>query len=165
MRSAPRGALWSSFVGPAELSDFDANYVGTPPWDIGRPQTAIQRLADRGFIRGRVLDVGCGTGEHALMAAELGLEAWGVDASPRAIKLAREKASDRGLAADFHEWDALDLQALGERFDTVVDSGLFHIFERDERGRFVKSLRRAVAPGGRYVMLCFSHSVGWDSGP
>ena len=99
------------------------------------------------------------------MAAELGLEAWGIDTSPRAIKLAREKASARGLAADFRAWDALDLQGLREPFGTVVDSGLFHIFERDERERFVESLRHAVASGGRYVMLCFSESVRMGFGP
>ena len=49
--------------------DFDAAYSGTPPWDIGRPQPAFLALAEAGALRGRVLDVGCGTGEHTLMAA------------------------------------------------------------------------------------------------
>ena len=60
--------------------DFDASYAsGRPPWDIGRPQAAFRELADRDRLVGRVLDVGCGTGEHALMAAERGLDATGVD--------------------------------------------------------------------------------------
>src|SRR5438067_8474767 len=76
-------------------ADFDALYTGTPPWDIGRPQGSLRTVADAGGIRGRVLDAGCGTGEHALMAAALGLDATGIDGSPRAIDLARRKAGHR----------------------------------------------------------------------
>ena len=69
-------------VRPRRPEDFDALYTGTPPWDIGRPQPAFVQLADAGVLRGHVLDVGCGTGEHALMAAALGLQAVGIDAAP-----------------------------------------------------------------------------------
>src|ERR1700735_2878166 len=55
-----------------------------PPWDIGHPQPAFLALARSGELRGRVLDIGCGTGEHALMAAGLGLDATGIDVAPRA---------------------------------------------------------------------------------
>jgi cyclopropane fatty-acyl-phospholipid synthase-like methyltransferase len=103
-----------------------------------------------------VLDVGCGTGEHVLMAAGLGLEATGLDAAPTAIEAARRKARDRRLTARFLVWDALRLAELGERFDTVLDSGLFHVFADEDRPRFVDGLRAVVAPGGRYLMLCFS---------
>jgi ubiquinone/menaquinone biosynthesis C-methylase UbiE len=111
---------------------FDAAYLGPPPWDIGRPQRAFYELAEAGAFRGRVLDVGCGTGEQALMAAGLGLEAIGVDLAPTAIGIARDKARDRGLQARFVVADALDLATLGERFDTVLDCGLFHIFADPE---------------------------------
>jgi hypothetical protein len=53
-----------------EAEDFDSVYMqGVPPWDIGRSQPAFAELAERGLLVGRVLDAGCGTGEHALMAA------------------------------------------------------------------------------------------------
>jgi len=141
---------------PRRAEDFDALYAGTPPWDIGRPQPAFLVLAASGAIRGRVLDVGCGTGEQVLMAAGLGLEATGLDAAPAAIAAARRKARDRGLTARFLVWDALRLAELGERFDTVLDSGLFHVFVDEDRPRFVDGLRAVVLPGGRYLMLCFS---------
>jgi cyclopropane fatty-acyl-phospholipid synthase-like methyltransferase len=144
---------------------FDAAYSGTPPWDIGRPQRAFHELAEAGAIRGRVLDVGCGTGEQALMAAGLGLEAIGVDLAPTAIGIARDKARDRGLQARFVVADALDLATLGERFDTVLDCGLFHIFADAERPLFVASLAAVTRPGGRYHLLCFSDRQPGQFGP
>ena len=150
---------------PRRPHDFDEFYEGTPPWDIGRPQPALAALAEAGALTGRVLDAGCGTGEHALLAAGLGLEATGVDAAPRAIALAQEKARGWGLAARFLVADALDLPALGEQFDTVLDSGLFHVFEDDDRARYVSSLSAVVRPGGRCHLLCFSEHQPGDWGP
>ena len=150
---------------PRRTDDFDALYTGTPPWDIGRPQPAFLGLAEAGAIRGRVLDVGCGTGEHVLMAAGLGLEATGVDAAATAIDVAKRKARDRGLTARFLVWDALRLAALGEHFDTVLDSGLFHVFQDDDRPRFVDGLRAVLRPGGAYLMLCFSDRQPGRWGP
>jgi len=98
---------------PGRHEDFDALYSGTPPWDIGRPQPEFLELAEKGALVGRVLDVGCGTGEHALMAARVGLEATGIDAAPSAIAIAERKARDRGLTARFLVWDALQLASFG----------------------------------------------------
>ncbi len=140
-------------------------YSGTPPWDIGRPQPAFARLAASGIIRGPVLDAGCGTGEHVLMAAARGLDATGVDAAPSAIAAAQRKAADRGLSARFLVWDALELGALGEQFETVLDCGLFHVFDDERRARYVDALRAALRPGGRYLMCCFSDRQPGDWGP
>src|SRR5579864_2445032 len=147
------------------VHDFDPMYDGTPPWDIGRPQPAYKAVADGGKLHGIVLDVGCGTGEHALMAAALGYEAVGVDASPKAIARAKQKASDRDLTVDFRVADALDLPALGKTYDTVLDSGLFHIFDDEPRARYVRSLAGTVNRGGTYFMLCFSDKVPPGFGP
>ena len=146
--------------------DFDAIYAeGTPAWDIGRPQPAFERLATAGKLVGRVLDVGCGTGEHALMAASLGHEAVGIDMSVRAIELAKAKATERGVVVRFVVGDALHLVDLGEQFDTVLDCGLFHVLDDGERERYVGSLAEVVPPGGRYHMLCFSDRQPGDWGP
>ena len=144
---------------------FDGAYDGTPPWDIGRPQPVFQSLADAGALRGRVLDAGCGTGEHTLLAAALGLDATGVDSSPRAIARARDKAAARRLSARFLVADALALDRLGERFDTVLDSGLFHVFDDADRARYVAALRAVLPPGGRLFVLCFSERQPGTFGP
>jgi SAM-dependent methyltransferase len=112
-----------------------------------------------------VLDVGCGTGEHALMAASLGYEAVGVDLSVRAIELAKTKSVERGVEARFVVADALRLVDLGDQFDTVLDCGLFHVLEDSERDRYVDSLAEVVSRGGRCHLLCFSDREPGDWGP
>jgi len=111
-----------------------------------------------------VLDVGCGTGEHALYFAQHGHEAWGIDSSPTAIQKAQQKAAARGIAATFRVADALQLQALGKTFETVIDSGLFHVFSDEERLPFVQSLASVLKSGGTYYLLCFSDQES-SSGP
>jgi cyclopropane fatty-acyl-phospholipid synthase-like methyltransferase len=145
--------------------DFNAMYSGSPPWDIGRPQPAVVAVADRGVFRGRVLDAGCGTGEHALFLAERGLDVTGVDAAPVAIAAAERKAAERGVPARFLVADVLGLAALGEQFDTVLDSGLFHVFDDEDRGAYVSALTAATRAGGTCVLLCFSDRQPGDWGP
>jgi SAM-dependent methyltransferase len=146
-------------------NSFESAYLGTPPWDIGRPQPAIMRLADTGQIRGSVLDVGCGTGENVLYLAEHGFTAAGIDGAPTAIQKARAKAKGRGLDAFFKVADALNLPTPEQPFDTVIDSGLFHVFSDEERPRFTESLGRVVRSGGTYFLMCFSDQQPGDWGP
>lgn len=145
---------------------WDSAYVAGPPaWDIGRPQPAFIRLAEAGLLSGQLLDAGCGTGEHVLLAAAHGAQAMGVDLSPLAIKTARAKAAERGLAARFEVGDALHLKRLGLTFDTVIDSGLFHVFDDTDRASYVASLAAVIRPGGTCYLMCFSDSQPGTWGP
>jgi cyclopropane fatty-acyl-phospholipid synthase-like methyltransferase len=147
-------------------NSFESAYLGTPPpWDIGRPQPAIVMLAETGQITGSVLDVGCGTGENVLYLAERGFAASGVDGAPTAIKKAQAKAKGRGLNASFEVGDALDLSVPKRLYDTVIDSGLFHVFSDQDRTRFAESLRRVIRLGGVYFLMCFSDQQPGDWGP
>lgn len=144
---------------------WDASYHhGPAPWDIGRPQPAIVRLASAGGFAGAVLDAGCGTGENALHVAALGLPVLGVDVAETALTLARAKAHDRGLDVEFTLADALHLARLGRRFATVLDCGLFHAFDAQERPEYVASLASVTEHGGTLHVLCFSDE-GPDTGP
>jgi SAM-dependent methyltransferase len=148
-------------------TDWEAVYQAStpPPWDIGRPQPTFVRLADSGLLCGRVLDVGCGTGEHALLAAARGADVVGVDVSARAIDQARGKAAERGVTARFEVADALNLEQLGITFDTVIDSGLFHVFDDGARARYVSSLASVLKSGGNCYLMCFSDRQPGDWGP
>ena len=134
----------------------DDLYAVRPPWEIGRPQPAFLDLARAGAIRGRVLDVGCGTGEHVFMCTDLGLDATGLDLAATALRAAGDKARRRGATARFLHHDARRLTELGEQFDTVLDSGLFHMLAPDDRAEYADGLQAVLRPGGRYFMLCFS---------
>src|SRR4029450_8854262 len=144
---------------------WDASYSDGPaPWDIDRPQPAIVRVASGGGFAGAVLDAGCGTGENALHIASLGLPVLGVDVAETALAIARKKAGDRGIEAELAAGDASRLESLGRRFDTVLDCGLLHTFDGDERPAYVASLAAVAEHGGTLYVLCFSDDVP-DTGP
>ncbi len=145
---------------------WDASYQNGPaPWDIGRPQPAVVRLASEGGFAGAVLDAGCGTGENALHIASLGLSVLGVDVAETAMAIAREKAANCGIKVEFAVADALHLERLGRMCKTVLDCGLFHTFDDDdERTRYVASLASVTQHDGTLYVLCFSDE-GPDTGP
>jgi SAM-dependent methyltransferase len=146
---------------------FEAHYAGEPGagWEINRPQPRFVALAASGEVRGRVLDAGCGSGDNALMTAGFGLDTTGVDAAPTGIAIAVRKARERKLAVRFLVHDVLDLAAFGERFDTVLDCGLFHCFADRDRPALVGNLRAVLPEGGRYFMMCFSDLQPGTWGP
>lgn len=163
-RTSPLGTGTPS-LGSMSPSQWENTYAGRPAWDLGRPQPAFRALAEEGAIRGRVLDVGCGTGEHVLLCADLGLDATGVDFTPAALTAAQAKAVERNLTARFLLRDARKLTDLGETFDTVLDCGLFHIFDDQDRAAYVEGVRSVLVGGGRYFLLCFSDQQPGDHGP
>jgi SAM-dependent methyltransferase len=148
---------------------WDASYHDGPaPWDIGHPQPAIVRVASAGGFAGALLDAGCGTGENALHVASLGLSVLGVDVAETALAIARKKASDRSAQdrgrVEFALADAFYLERLGRMFRTVLDCGLFHTFNGEERSAYVASLASVTEQDGTLYVLCFSDE-GPDTGP
>ena len=168
MSKEPRTAAEDPFDGRRPTSHermtglpWDASYHNDDPapWDIGHPQPAIVRLASLRGFSGAVLDAGCGTGENALHVASLGLSVLGVDVAETALEIARDKAKDRDIDAEFALADAFQLARLGRSFETVMDCGLFHTFDADERPAYVASLSSVTEPGGTLYVLCFSDAA------
>jgi SAM-dependent methyltransferase len=146
-----------------DRTTFESAYSGQAPWDIGRPQKALVEVADQ--ISGSILDVGCGTGENALFFAGRGAKVTGIDFLAEPINRAKRKAAERGLTATFFVMDALALKNLPEVFDAAIDSGLFHVFNDDDRRRYVQGLATILKPGGRLFLLCFSDEEPGTQGP
>lgn len=139
-----------------------------PPWEVGRPQPAVVTLAEEDGFTGRVLDVGCGTGENSLYLASRGLSVLGVDAAPAAVQRARAKATGRGLTTEFRVADAFDLGVLGRHFDTVLDSAFLHILAggheggAERRSAYAAQLALVLRTGGRLHLLQISELAVGD---
>ena len=146
-----------------DKNTFASLYAGQAPWDIGRPQKAFLDVADQ--IAGAILDAGCGTGENALYFAGRGHWVTGIDFLEEPIQQAKRKAAERGLSATFVVKDALTLKDWSERFFTVIDCGLFHVFSDDDRKKYVAGLATVLKPGGRLFLLCFSDQEPGMQGP
>jgi SAM-dependent methyltransferase len=146
------------------LSRFDDAYkTRTAPWVIGEPQPAIVELQRAGWIHSKVLDVGCGTGEHTILLTRLGYDVLGIDFAPHAVEQARVNAAEKGVDARFEVADAMNLGA-EPGYQTIVDSALFHIFDGADRTRYVRSLHTAIRPGGLVHVLALS-DAGRGFGP
>jgi len=146
------------------ISRFDDFYKNqTPPWVIGEPQPAIVDLAGDGAFSGRVLDVGCGTGEHTILLSRAGYDVLGIDGAPTAVAQARRNAAGQGIDARFEVADALNLGD-SPGYDTIIDSALFHIFDDRDRARHVRSLHTATRPGATVYVLALS-DAGRGFGP
>jgi SAM-dependent methyltransferase len=146
------------------LDRFDEAYrSGSAPWVIGEPQPSIVELQRAGWINSKVLDVGCGTGEHTILLTRLGYDVLGIDFSPHAVEQARANAAEKGVDARFEVADAMNLGS-DPGYQTIVDSALFHIFDDADRARYVSSLHGAVRPGGLVHVLALS-DAGRGFGP
>jgi SAM-dependent methyltransferase len=146
------------------LDRFDEAYRSrSAPWVIGEPQPAIVELQRAGWIRSKVLDVGCGTGEHTILLTRLGYDVLGIDFAPNAVEQAQANAAKKGVDARFEVADAMNLGD-GPGYQTIVDSALFHIFDDADRARYVSSLHAAVLPGGLVHVLALS-DAGRGFGP
>lgn len=140
---------------------FVEHYQAAPPWDIGRPQTPFLTVSDQ--IESPVLDVGCGTGSTSIFFAAKGHDVTGIDFVEKAIQLAQAKAAGKDLSVRFLVKDAMTLVNWDERFSSVIDSGLFHVYtgaeQKQEQKLYVQGLAHVLKPGGRLFLLSFTEEA------
>jgi len=146
-----------------DRTTFETLYAGQAPWDIGKPQQPFIDVASQ--ITGCILDAGCGTGDTTLFLASRGHKVTGIDFIEEPIRRAQRKATERCLGVPFLVKDALNLKGWSERFDNVIDSGLFHVFSDEDRRRYVDGLATVLKPGGRVFLMCFSDEEPGTQGP
>lgn len=102
---------------------------------------------------GRILDVGCGTGRHALELTRRGYQVTGLDLSPGLLEQAVRKAEREHLDVEFIQGDARKMNFV-EQFQTVIMlcEGGFSLMESDEMDRMIlRSTFRALKPGGQLI--------------
>ena len=146
--------------------EYDEVYrEGSAPWQIGRPQPALEPVL-AGEVRGpKVLDVGCGTGDLAIALARRGFDVTGVDISAVAIDKARAKAAAEGLKIHFEVQDATRLSLPEAPFQTIFDSGLLHSLYRigpEKAQAYLALLPGLAAPGAAvFVVAISAESADW----
>jgi SAM-dependent methyltransferase len=148
---------------------FDKLYRGEPtfegaapptgiPWDVHQAQPRLMELEALGGFSGEVLDIGCGLGDNAISLASRGHSVTGLDGSPAAIEEARRRAAAAGVTVNFDVADATALSGYEGRFDTVVDSALYHCLDDEGQQAYIAALYRVTRPGARLHLSCFSDS-------
>jgi SAM-dependent methyltransferase len=147
----------------SDVMDWDSVYrgetqfEGAPPWNIGEPQPELAALIAAGAIRGDVLDAGCGYAELSLALAADGYTVVGIELTPTAVAAATRAAAERGLtSATFVQDDITTFTGFDGRFNTIVDSTLFHSIPVEARDGYQRSAYRAAAPGATYYVLVFA---------
>ena len=128
-------------------------------WSLGRyertaeqllpaARLVVERAAPR--VGERVVDVGCGSGNAALLAAERGARVTGVDPAARLLDVAREEAAARGLDADFALAEAAALPLADGEADVVLS--VFGLIFAPDPQAAAAELDRVTAPSGRIVL-------------
>ena len=137
---------------------FNKLYAGLrrPPWDTDGPSQFLLDIVQAGQVHGEILDAGCGTGENAIYLALQGYRVVAFDAAPAAIEKAQFKTRQRGATVTFVVEDARELMAWDARFETIIDSGLFHVMSKSaDRWRYARALHRVSRPGAVLHLLAF----------
>ncbi len=147
-------------VPPPFFHQVYADGTPPPPWEIERVQSGVREAHARGWFSSTVLDVGCGTGCNAIFLAEAGLEVLGTDLVPRAIKAARARVLEAGVAARvrFEVANACDMRSVVEDglASSVLDCGFCHVLSDADRPTYVAELLRCTQRGASIVFLNFS---------
>lgn len=133
---------------------FDLWYLQRPPWDTGISPPELMAFI-QSHPPGRALDLGCGTGTNVITLAQHGWDAVGVDFARRAIRQARRKAQEAGVAARFLLADVSRPLPLEGPFDLILDMGCYHALPQDARPGYRANVRRLLAPGGTYMLYAF----------
>lgn len=147
----------------SEVMDWDSVYRqeggfdGPPPWNIGEPQPELAALIRDGKARSDVLDAGCGHAELSLALAADGYTVVGIELTPTAVAAATNAAQERHLPnATFVQDDITTFTGFDGRFNTIIDSTLFHSLPIEGRDGYQRSVHRAAAPGAVYYVLVFA---------
>ena len=144
-----QGELWS-----AQAHNW-ANFL--EKWHAPLYKSVFDRI---GVSRGtRLLDVGCGAGLAALLAAQLGAQVSGIDAAPAFVEIARERVPE----GDFRVGDMEELPYAEASFDVVTGFNSFQHAANPVAA--LKEAKRVVTRGGRVAMVIWGRYQDCDHAP
>jgi SAM-dependent methyltransferase len=137
--------------------------LGITPWERAGEEGAqsLHRLVEREEAElggpGRALDLGCGSGAHAVAMAERGWDVTGVDQIAKAIRRATARARSAGVAVRFVQGDVtrLDPATVGRDHQLFLDVGCFHGLDDEQRSAMGRCVEHIAAPEATLLMLAF----------
>ena len=144
---------------------FRAAYrLGFKPWDSGIPPPELVAVVEgpERLSPGKALDLGCGTGTNSIYMQQHGWQATGVDFVPRAVGVARQKASAAGVSPQLVVGDVTRLGELkvGAGYSLLLDLGCFHSIPDERRDSYVSGVGAAAAPGATMLLFGFLRGEG-----
>ena len=136
--------------------------IGFTPWDGHPLAQSLRDLVEgtrdaAGLPAGRVLEVGCGTGDCSIYLAQHGWQVTAVDFVAKPLERARAKASAAGAAVDFLRADVTQLSqaGIGANFELIVDNGCLHNMSDADRDSYVREISALAAPDARLLIVAF----------
>ena len=135
--------------------------MNTLGWELGKPRPLLVEFIEKGLIKkGKALDLCCGAGTNTVYLAEKGFEVTGMDISPTAVDIAKEKAEQANAKITFSVQNFVELPFRDELFGFIFDMGCFHHVEPSDREKFIRGIHRVLKDGGLYMLTCFSYRNG-----
>lgn len=131
-------------------------------WSVGRYETIAEQLwpaaaalIDRAEISpgDRVVDVGCGTGNAALLAAGRGAQVTGIDPAARLLEVGRARAAESGAAVTFKQGDAASIPLATASADVVLS--VFGVIFAPDPTAAAAELARVTTPEGRILLTAW----------
>ena len=132
--------------------------MGSAPWTYAEPHTELVQLVNSGNLRseGKVLEIACGEGTHAIFLASRGFKVSAFDSSTNAIDYAKINASSTEHLVDFTVADHKKVSDFRD-LDFIFDWRFLHILtDETERQQYIDSVAQALAPNGKYLSVAFS---------
>ncbi len=139
--------------------------LGSTLLSFGRISALHRRVVDLARVAPgeRVLDVGCGPGRLAILAATIAGpagETCGIDPAPEMVELARRKAARAGVRARFDVGAIEALPYPDNHFHVVLSSLMLHHLPDELKRRGLREVRRVLQPAGRFVAVDFGATPG-----
>ncbi len=143
----------------APYYDFAVNIISLGHARLLRKMTVENALIKSGDS---VLDVGCGTGEVALLAKTRAKDGkvYGIDPAPEMIAVARNKAAHKKLDIDFRVGVIESLPFPDSSIDVITSSLMMHHLPDDLKVRGLAEIYRVLKPGGRLLIADFMRPTG-----
>lgn len=130
--------------------------LGEIPWHSNQPDRNLVRLIkERKIKKGLVLDMCSGDGTNSIYLASKGFNVVGIDISPTAVKIAKERCAKRNVQCDYFTGDVLKIK-FDKEFDFIFDRGCFHHISKKNKPEYVRMINKLLKKKGKFYLLCFS---------